>query len=81
MGYGSYDIDLPDGTQYTRGYLINDTCNYPYCGEKIDRGLDYLCYSCTKYFCWKHKSFSEDEYECFAGISGEICVLCIKEEL
>lgn len=44
------------------GYGVPATCDYPDCGEQIDRGLSYVCgsdpyggeYGCGLYFCSAH---------------------------
>ena len=44
------------------GYGVPAICDYPGCGEKIDRGLSYVCGGepfggddgCGLYFCGKH---------------------------
>lgn len=44
------------------GYGVPATCDHPGCGEKIDRGLSYVCgghpyggdHGCGLYFCLKH---------------------------
>jgi len=44
------------------GYAHAGTCDFPGCGERIDRGLSYACgdmhgedeFSCEGYFCHKH---------------------------
>lgn len=73
MGYRFYHKDNMD-----RGYSVEDVCNKEGCNKKIDRGLGYLCYSCTKYFCGEHLTYSDEEYECFAGSSHQVCEECAK---
>ena len=44
------------------GYGVPATCDHPGCGEKIDRGLSFVCggepyggdHGCGLYFCSKH---------------------------
>jgi hypothetical protein len=53
------------------GYGVPATCDRPACGEKIDRGLDYVCggqpyggeHGCGLYFCGDDLSYSEIEGE------------------
>lgn len=59
------------------GYGVPAICDYPGCGEKIDRGLGYVCGSepyggecgCGLYFCNKHL-YGEHQQ----------CWKCIREE-
>lgn len=83
MGYGSYEFE--DGMGM-RGYAIEGTCPHPDCGKEIDRGLAYLCYSCTKYFCGQHLTMASTpdgekliEFHCFAGLSSQCCKACADE--
>lgn len=68
-----------------RGYGVPCKCHERGCKEKIDRGLAYLCYNCTQYFCSKHLDmvYGEDDepmrIECFAGESSQVCKKCMKE--
>lgn len=80
MGYALYEID-----GMKRGYGVGCKCYKRGCKEKIDRGLGYLCYHCTQYFCGKHTDFAyskdgntEIEVECFAGTSNQVCEKCAK---
>jgi hypothetical protein len=54
------------------GYGVPATCDYPGCGEKIDRGLSYICASqhpyggehgCGLFFCNKHHRGGRGECE------------------
>lgn len=77
MGYGYYEIPTPMSRRdIPRGYGVSDKCNQRGCRERINRGLAYLCYECTWYFCEKHLGYSEREVECFAGVSGQVCKKC-----
>jgi hypothetical protein len=83
MGYAQYNFDDGFGA---RGYAVDDVCNHPECDEEIDRGMAYLCYGCTKYFCPKHlmAAYSSDgntviEFDCFAGVSSQCCQQCETE--
>lgn len=79
MGYGYYEIDTPEGKPMKRGYGVQCKCHQRGCKKQIDRGLAYLCYSCTQYFCGKHLTFWAGEYECFAGMSTQCCKKCASE--
>lgn len=76
MGYSRYEIDGKE-----RGYGVPDVCNHEGCEQKINRGMAYLCYGCTGYFCYDHLIFGEDKYECFAGKSSQICSACLDKEI
>ena len=81
MGYGRYTIGGKE-----RGYMVPDVCNHPGCEEKIDRGLDYLCYRCEGYFCDAHLTvaFCEHdepvEFDCFAGKNSQCCLKCTEPD-
>ncbi|MBO0813536.1 MAG: hypothetical protein J2P30_00045 [Actinobacteria bacterium] len=59
------------------GYGVPATCDQPGCGEKIDRGLAYVCggepyggeNGCGLYFCGEH----------LAG-EGQQCERCLNQE-
>ncbi|WP_306317242.1 MULTISPECIES: hypothetical protein [unclassified Streptomyces] len=61
MGYAHYEISR-NGEEIAAGYGIETACEEKGCGEKIDRGLAYLCgkspggdeHGCGGYFCGKH---------------------------
>lgn len=80
MGYGYYEID-----GMKRGYGVSCKCHKRGCQAKIHRGITYLCYLCTWYFCDEHLTMAFDsddcgvEVECFAGESGQVCYKCAKE--
>ena len=71
MGYSYYVIDGME-----RGYGVVAKCDHPGCDAEIDRGLAYLCYSCTGYFCEEHRTYGDTEFECFAGDSRQACKQC-----
>ena len=71
MGYASYNRDGMD-----RGYAVKDVCNHKGCFHEVDRGLGYLCYGCTLYFCGLHLGYGEKEMSCFAGDSTQTCFEC-----
>jgi hypothetical protein len=76
MGYAYYKFD-----DIERGYSVDAICEHEGCDEKIDRGLSYLCYACTGYFCEEHRAIEYDdgdeiEFNCFAGSSGMCCETC-----
>jgi len=74
MGYAHYEIG---GVQ--RGYGVPDVCNHPECSAEIDRGLSYLCYGCTGYFCGAHLGYwAEADLDCFAGDGRQCCAACAK---
>lgn len=79
MGYSFYQISRPDGRPMDRGYGVSCKCHKRGCTKRIDRGLSYLCYECTWYFCGEHLTFSEKEVECFAGTSVQVCERCARE--
>jgi hypothetical protein len=74
MGYSFY---YREGMN--RGYGVNCKCHKRGCKEKIDRGLAFLCYNCTQYFCPGHLTMCEDKVECFAGESNQVCEKCSEE--
>ena len=45
------------------GYAVEATCDHPGCGQRIHRGLPFVCgtmhgeedYACEGYFCEKHR--------------------------
>lgn len=74
MGYGYY---VRDGME--RGYSVLDKCHADNCREEIDRGLACLCYSCLLYFCPKHLTYAEEDFDCFAGYSSQCCFKCADE--
>ena len=87
MGYAYYEIYRPDQNYdqkpMKRGYGVSGVCHSKGCKEKIDRGMGYLCYLCTWYFCGKHLSIAycqkhdeSIEAECFAGESSQVCGGC-----
>lgn len=86
MGYAYYEIKLPASNRILkRGYGVHCKCHFRGCNEQIDRGLSYLCYNCTWYFCGKHTTQMWDpregvdnilEIECFAGESSQVCQKC-----
>ena len=79
MGYGYYEIHTPSSLRHIkRGYGVPDKCNKRGCRERIDRGLAYLCYECTWYFCGKHMYYSDHELECFAGRGYQVCRKCLR---
>lgn len=73
MGYACYDMD--DGFGH-RGYMVADKCHHSDCEAEIDRGISYLCYGCTKYFCEKHLRVLGADLDCFAGSSPQACEVC-----
>lgn len=85
MGYAYYEIKRPNGIPMKRGYSVDCKCHKRGCQERIDRGIAYLCYSCTWYFCEEHKTTAycnhdePIEVECFAGEGSQVCEKCAKE--
>lgn len=64
------------------GYGVPATCDYPGCGEEIDRGLAHVCcnqepyggeHGCGLYFCGKH----HDHYR--RRVSG-LCERCATDQ-
>lgn len=82
MSYGYYEINTPEGKPMKRGYSVECQCHKRGCKEQIDRGLSYLCYNCTQYFCGRHLTYIYDRndepvsFECFAGEDSQICEKC-----
>lgn len=83
MGYAYYEFSDGAGP---RGYSVEAICALPDCNEPIDKGLSYLCYGCTEYFCGKHLTVAwmpdEDttiHFDCFAGQSNQCCDSCAEE--
>ena len=89
MGYGYYEIANPHTMRIMkRGYGVRCKCHSRGCKEEIDRGLAYLCYQCTWYFCGKHmaafgayceKHDEAIEVGCFAGEGTQFCFPCVKK--
>jgi hypothetical protein len=86
MGYAFYERPRPDGTMMNRGYGVRCKCHAKGCAAQIDRGLAYLCYSCTEYFCEAHLSYAYcEEHEesitaqCFAGEEAQTCEPCASD--
>lgn len=87
MGYARYEFENdPIQANMPRGYAVECVCAKPGCSAKIDRGLGYLCYSCTNYFCGQHLHWTayDDrnealEFECFAGAGSQCCETCAEE--
>lgn len=71
MGYARYEIDGME-----RGYAVPCKCHQRGCPARIDRGLAYLCYRCTQYFCGRHLVYAEVQQDCFAGVSRQVCLAC-----
>jgi len=74
MGYAFYEIG-----GMKRGYGVRCKCHQRHCPKRIDRGLAYLCYRCTWYFCGEHLTSAEEKQECFAGESAQVCTDCSDE--
>lgn len=80
MGYGAYTITR-NGQTIEAGYLVEAVCEEDDCGEKIDRGLAYLCgetpggdeNGCGHYFCAGHLYMPLD------GPNGQYCGTCIEK--
>ena len=79
MGYGYYELPTPGGRIIKRGYSVACKCHQRGCGQRIDRGLAYLCYHCTQYYCYDHLTVAESKVDCFAGESSQVCVRCAAE--
>ena len=76
MSYAAYDLGDGKGE---RGYAIADICGFEDCEHEIDRGLAYLCYRCTSYFCYAHLTFADKPQDCFAGQDTQTCQHCAEE--
>ena len=70
-----WSIGWDEHWQRDIGYGVPAYCDYPDCGEEIDRGLAHVCANqephggegCGLYFCGKHHPFcsdGEELYEC-----------------
>ena|SRR5690606_10953422 len=87
MAYAYYEINRPDGRPMKRGYSVECKCHFYGCTNRIDRGLNYLCYHCTWYYCAAHRTciFDRNEdaidFDCFAGQDSQICKKCEKDLL
>lgn len=65
------------------GYGVPATCDFPGCGERIDRGLAYVCGSepyggdrgCGLYFCMQHLQLGYDE-ETETLVGPQLCAQC-----
>ena len=61
------------------GYGVPATCDYPGCGEAIDRGLGYVCGGepyggedgCGLYFCGEHMLLGGSRQQCERCAEGE----------
>lgn len=73
MGYARYNFNDGKGD---RGYDVEDRCHQEGCDKEIDRGLGYLCYGCTGYFCGSHLYIGGEKLECFVGQSSQKCDAC-----
>jgi len=72
----SWAIGYDDRWKRDIGYGVPATCDHPFCHEKIDRGLSYVCCAsepyggetgCGRYFCSEHRNQSwtmDDEEIC-----------------
>ena len=83
MGYAYYEFEDGHGP---RGYAVDAICAAEGCVNEIDKGLAYLCYGCTNYFCGVHLTvgFGKDgntmiQFDCFAGESSQCCHKCEAE--
>ena len=77
MGYARYQT-----APGLAGYSVEDTCHESGCGEKIDRGLAYLCggtpgspdeFGCGEWFCGEHLFMPRGMH---ATIPGGQCERC-----
>ena len=74
-----WSIGYDDNWKRDIGYGVPAYCDQPYCHEKIDRGLSYVCggepyggeYGCGLYFCEQHR---------FDGLAGVQCERCAESE-
>lgn len=81
MGYGHYT--LPDGRE--AGYGVPDVCNRDGCGERIDRGLAYLCgeigdggeHGCGGYFCSGDLFYVAVRQGRFIDPPPQLCTTCV----
>lgn len=80
MGYAYYTV-YRNGQKIEAGYGVEADCEEANCGERIDRGLAYLCgnepggdeYGCGGYYCGKHL------YGAPEGETGGRCKRCTPE--
>lgn len=84
MGYAFYDFGMSDPVRpnMRRGCGVECKCHKRGCTARIDRGLGYLCHSCTNYFCGEHLTAAVDAggelvwFDCFAGRGLQCCQKC-----
>lgn len=50
-----YSVGWDSDNDRWKGYGVPCTCEHPECSVSIDRGMDYLCESCSLAFCGAHK--------------------------
>ena len=73
----SWSIGYDSSWRRDIGYGVPATCDHPGCGEKIDRGLSYVCGGepyggddgCGLYFCSKHLGYR--------GLKQQRCSRCL----
>ncbi|MFD9072091.1 hypothetical protein [Streptomyces lasiicapitis] len=71
MGYAHYEI-YRNGQKIEAGYAVAATCEEDGCGNRIDRGLSYLCgkmpggdeHGCGGYYCENHLSCANQCKRC-----------------
>jgi hypothetical protein len=67
-----WSIGYDDNWKRDIGYGVPATCDHPGCGEKIDRGLGYVCggdpyggdEGCGLYFCGRHQVGYKQRCQC-----------------
>lgn len=67
-----WSIGYDENWQRDIGYGVPAYCDHPGCGEKIDRGLSYVCggqpyggeRGCGLYFCAKHLQYHAGYQNC-----------------
>ncbi len=64
-----WSIGYDDTWKRDIGYGVPAICDFPRCGEEIDRGLSFVCggepyggeHGCGGYFCSKHLGYRGDK--------------------
>jgi hypothetical protein len=66
-----WQVGYDSNWQRDVGYGVPAICDQPGCGEKIDRGLGYVCgaepyggeHGCGLFFCGEHMFCSDESYQ------------------
>lgn len=79
----SWALGYDTGWDRWIGYGVPALCDFPCCGERIDRGLAYVCGSdprggdrgCGLYFCTEHLHYGYDD-ESGEALGPQLCERC-----